>query len=79
MVRLTIPVLVATIKDGDGPSSWEKYPDLVTTKNARNVYRSPFKKILLSQKRLEVSPGLLKNIHWSDLNCGRLFPSLVGL
>lgn len=30
------------------------------------------------QKQIDVSPGVLKNIHWCDSNCGQLFGCLVG-
>lgn len=34
--------------------------------------------VLIATKHLEISPGVLKDIHRCKPNCGRLFGSLVG-
>lgn len=65
MVWLTVPVLVAVITDGDGPTSCATCP-FMTLQNALN---SP----QLTWKWMEMSPGVFRNTQWCDLNCGRPF------
>ena len=70
MVWLKISALVA--KYG------KKYAVLVARKTCGTVSRSPEKTpCLISHKQLEISPEVLRNVHYIDTNCCRPFASLV--
>ena len=70
MVWLKISALVA--KYG------KIYAVLVARKTCGTVSRSPEKTpCLISHKQLEISPEVLRNVHYIDTNCCRPFASLV--
>lgn len=51
---------------------------LVARKTSGTVSRSPEKTpCLISYKQLEISPEVLRNVHYCDTNCSRPFASLV--
>lgn len=62
MVWLPVPVLVAVITDGDGPTSCATCPFMTL----QNTLNSP----QLTWKWMEMSPGVFRNTQWCDLNCG---------